>query len=60
MKQQRKRKSPDLLKETVVGFKVTDALLSSVDREAEAEGLTRSAVIRRALIERYRETVEVA
>ena len=44
----------------MVGFKVTDALLSSVDREAEAEGLTRSAVIRRALIERYRETVEVA
>lgn len=42
----------------VLSIKLSVQLIATIDREAEAEGLTRSAVIRRILIRNYSEPVE--
>lgn len=48
------------IKDHVVALKLNGSLVHAIDREAESEGLTRSAIIRRVLIERYRESEPVA
>ena len=42
-----------LVKRIVLSIKIDDALLGKIDAEAEAEGLTRSTVIRRVLLRNY-------
>lgn len=42
-----------LIKGYIVPIKLPSALVRMIDAEAEAEGLTRSAVIRRILIRKY-------
>lgn len=58
--QQRRRKNPELLKGLVVGLKLNGSLVREIDKDAEAEGLTRSAIIRRVLLDRYRSTLKDA
>lgn len=43
------------IKGYVVPIKLAHALVRMIDAEADAEGLTRSAVIRRILIKKYSE-----
>jgi len=43
------------IKAALVGLKISDELLKVIDQAAESEGLTRSAIIRRILLERYRD-----
>jgi predicted DNA binding CopG/RHH family protein len=43
------------IKEHVVALKLASSLVDAIDREAMAEGLTRSAVIRRTLLAKHSE-----
>ena len=45
------------LKEKNVGMKLDAVLVDAIDRDAEREGLTRSAIIRRILKRNYASTV---
>lgn len=47
-------------KEHVVALKMAGSLVRAIDTEAEAEGLTRSAIIRRTLLDRYRAPIKDA
>lgn len=40
-------------KSYVVALKLAGSLVQAIDQEAESEGLSRSAIIRRALLARY-------
>ena len=42
------------LKDKLIGMKLATTLVNAIDTEAESEGLSRSAIIRRVLIARYR------
>lgn len=42
------------VKDHVVCLKLNGSLVEVIDHEAEREGLTRSAIIRRVLLDRYR------
>lgn len=50
----RRKKDPRLMKGVLIGFKITSALCSAIDQEAERVGLSRSAVIRRTLLDAFR------
>lgn len=39
----------------VIGLKLDRSLILAIDRDGHAQGLTRSAIIRRLLIEKYRD-----
>ena len=54
--QQRKRRIET--KDHVVCLKLAGTLVSTIDQVAEREGLTRSAIIRRVLLDRYRAPVK--
>ena len=41
------------IKDKLIGMKLTKTLVGAIDLEAESEGLTRSAVIRRILTRHY-------
>lgn len=41
------------LKEKLIGMKLSATLVEAIDTEAESEGLSRSAVIRRVLTRHY-------
>ena len=47
------RKSHKEVKEKLIGMKLTATLVEAIDFEAESEGLSRSAVIRRILTRHY-------
>ena len=42
------------IKEHVVALKLNGALVHAIDRDAETEGLSRSAIIRRTLLAAFR------
>jgi predicted DNA binding CopG/RHH family protein len=44
------------LKEKLIGMKLAATLVEAIDLEAESEGLSRSAVIRRILTRHYAKT----
>lgn len=45
--------TPSHVKGNIIGLKIDDALLRKIRAEAKAEGLTRSAIIRRILLRHY-------
>lgn len=47
-------------KDHVVCLKLNGSLVEAIDQDAEAEGLTRSAIIRRVLLDRYRAPIKDA
>jgi hypothetical protein len=57
MKQQRRRKNPELIKGIVVGVKLTSALVDVIDVDAERCGLSRSDIIRRTLLDAFRHKI---
>lgn len=48
------------LKDHVVALKLNGSLVEAIDKEADLEGLSRSAIIRRALLARYRAPMQDA
>lgn len=44
------------IKDKLIGMKLTSSLVEAIDKDAESEGLSRSAIIRRVLIEHYRDS----
>lgn len=55
-----KRRRQTEIKAHVVALKLNGSLVQAIDREAESEGLTRSAIIRRILKRKYAESEPVA
>jgi len=54
-----KRRHRAEIKDHVVALKLNGSLVEAIDREAESEGLSRSAIIRRVLKRKYAEAVPV-